>query len=108
MFSRSAQLSRTSARNKIRLIGGGAASPLWAQIVTGVLDLPLVVPRYRSAAYGTGILAGLFPSEATTPRASVPVEHELRPGPDVDIYETSYRSYLKVEEQLAAIDSPSH
>lgn len=63
------------------------------------------------ARWGAGILAGvgagLFPSEAPAPRASVPVEHELRPGPDVDIYETSYRSYLKVEEQLAAIDSPS-
>ena len=103
-----------ATRNEIRLIGGGAASPLWAQIVTDVLDLPLVVPRYRSAAYGTGILAGvgagLFPSERPhlEPMPYVPVEHELRPGPDVDIYETSYRSYLKVEEQLAAIDSPSH
>jgi xylulokinase len=52
---------------EIRLIGGGANSRLWGQLMADVLGSELLVPIERSAAYGAGILAGrstnLYPSD---------------------------------------------
>jgi xylulokinase len=52
---------------EIRLIGGGANSRLWGQLMADVLGSELLVPVERSAAYGAGILAGrstnLYPSD---------------------------------------------
>jgi len=41
------------------LIGGGAASPLWSQIVCDVMGRQLVKPAVQSAAYGSAMLAGI-------------------------------------------------
>lgn len=41
------------------LIGGGARSMVWAQIVADTLDLSLRVPRVSDASIGSAILAGI-------------------------------------------------
>ena len=45
--------------DEIRLIGGGANSSLWSQIIADVLNRDLLVLAERSAAYGAGLLAGV-------------------------------------------------
>jgi len=54
-----------SAAN-IRLIGQGATSPLWAQIVADVFNRPLSIPRQADAAYGAALITamgvGMLPS----------------------------------------------
>ncbi|MCY3832627.1 MAG: FGGY family carbohydrate kinase [Chloroflexi bacterium] len=44
---------------RLYLIGGGAQSQLWGQIVCDVLGRPVVKPVVQSAAYGSAILAGI-------------------------------------------------
>jgi xylulokinase len=43
----------------IRLIGQGATSPLWAQIVTDVLDRPLSIPEQADAAFGSALITAM-------------------------------------------------
>lgn len=50
-----------------RIIGGGARSALWRQIVADVLQLRVVLPERSDASFGAALLAGvgigLFPNE---------------------------------------------
>ncbi len=45
--------------DEILLIGNGARSPLWSQIVADVLQRPLAIPLERDAAYGAVMLCGM-------------------------------------------------
>jgi xylulokinase len=45
--------------DEIRLIGGGAASKLWAQIVCDILQRDVIVPEGTDAAYGAALMAGV-------------------------------------------------
>lgn len=42
-----------------RLIGGGARSRLWRQVMADVLNRPLIVPRLGDASTGAALLAGV-------------------------------------------------
>jgi xylulokinase len=44
---------------EVRLIGGGAASDLWAQIITDILRREVLVPEGADAAYGSALMAGV-------------------------------------------------
>ncbi|MBI9103674.1 MAG: xylulokinase [Spirochaetales bacterium] len=48
---------------EVRLIGGGAKSPLWRQIAADVLDLPVQVPVIEEAAAFGGALQALWTLE---------------------------------------------
>lgn len=43
----------------VRLVGGGARSPLWAQIVCDALAVPLALPALSDASAGVALVAGL-------------------------------------------------
>ncbi len=45
--------------DEIRLIGGGATSNLWAQIMTDILQRELLVPEGADAAFGSALMAGV-------------------------------------------------
>lgn len=45
--------------SEIRLIGGGAKSPLWCQIVCDVFGLPVKRPAYDDSSFGGALLAGV-------------------------------------------------
>ncbi|MGS0467790.1 FGGY-family carbohydrate kinase [Cobetia marina] len=48
-----------SAARQIRLVGGGAKSPLWRQMLADILDLEVVCPQVtEAAALGAAIQAG--------------------------------------------------
>ncbi len=90
---------------EIRLIGGGAASPLWGQIMADVLGCALVVPVERSAAYGAGLLAGqatgLFPQQPQELADLIPVAHRLKPDDEgYATYQKLYNSYREIGREL--------
>jgi xylulokinase len=52
--------SGVPAPTEMRISGGGARSALWRQILSDVMDVPLVTPQtLEGAAYGAALLAGV-------------------------------------------------
>jgi xylulokinase len=89
---------------EVRLIGGGAKSKLWAQIMADVLGLVLLVPEQKSAAYGACILAGkatgLFPPEMET---LIKTQHYYPDLERCDLYEGLYATYRELDKALSDI-----
>lgn len=92
----------------IRLIGGGANSPLWSQIMADVLGHSLLVPSERSAAYGAGLLAGigvgLFPSDPDLLGQNIRIERHLEVNTERQkIYKQHYKLFQKADKVLTKI-----
>jgi xylulokinase len=97
----------------VRLIGGGARSPLWRQILADVLGLPILLPELITeatslgAAIAGGVGVGVFDSfatadrfihvnEAARPEASAQVRYaELAP-----LFQAAYQGLERVFGQL--------
>ncbi len=91
-----------------RLIGGGAKSSLWRQIVCDVLGQELLLPKEQDAAYGaaliTAIAAGLIDSNPTTIKNLIKVETRLTPNLSHQaIYNQLFTIYLEADQQLIDI-----
>jgi xylulokinase len=69
--------------HEARIIGGGAASPLWRQITSDVLGLPLVYPEASDASYGAALLAGVgigvFADERDAVKRCTRIRAEVEP-----------------------------
>ena len=100
-------LSETGQEIKrIIMIGGGAKSTVWPQIVADISNLPLIIPKQKEAACaGAAILAavgsGFFQSiEAACERFG---EETYRIQPDkknAAIYEEMYKDFITVIDNL--------
>lgn len=103
------QLQENGAKlDEIRLIGGGAKSRLWAKILANVLDRPLGVPAYQSAAYGaallTGIGCGVFSDAPDEIRRIPPLVSEIEPEKNLaERYKEFYFRYQKIGSYLEEI-----
>jgi xylulokinase len=90
------------------LIGGGAKSKLWRQILCDVLGRSLVKPCVEDAAFGAAVLAGVasgvFPEWASAAQQCAQVETVVHPDP------TAHALYSKYFEIYCAItrDLTSH
>jgi xylulokinase len=79
-------LEQGAAIQAMRLIGGGARSALWRQILADVYGLPILRPALLAeatslgAAIAGGVGVGLFPDFSVASRL-VPVEEAERPNP---------------------------
>ncbi len=83
---------------EVRVSGGGAKSPLWRQIMTDVLGVPLVVAEaIEGAAYGAALLAGVgggvWADVQTAAIAAVKTGARVEPGADAGAYEETYQLY---------------
>jgi xylulokinase len=90
--------------HEVRLIGGGANSRVWAQIMANVLAVELLVPEHKSAAYGACMLAGktvgMFQQESNT----LTKMEKYTPDPETQaLYEELYAAYQDLEPALAKI-----
>lgn len=90
------------------LIGGGAKSRLWAQIVCDVLGQELAVPKEQDAAYGaaliTGVAAGLFNPSPESMGALIRVERRYLPDPHRHtLYTGLFDIYQEAENRLRDI-----
>lgn len=90
---------------QLYLIGGGAKSPLWSQIVCDVMGRKLCKPAVESAAYGSAILAGIatgvFPGWADALRMR-PLPSEIL-DPDESsslLHDEWFRTYQSVTPAL--------
>ena len=89
----------------VRALGGGAKSPLWAQIKADVLNLPVSVGRCdEPVALGAAILSavdsGEFSSAAEAAGALAGEEKVYFPGKDVERYEECFREYCRFNEYI--------
>ena len=94
------------AVDEIRLIGGGAKSDLWAQILADVFNMPIVRPEGCDASFGAALLAGvgigLFPSEAAAVNECVQIRDRLEPNPAAaELYAELFPVYCRIHDDLA-------
>jgi len=92
---------------EIRLIGGGAKSPVWRQIVSDVFNLPLASPENEEGPALGAALQALWCVDGGNMQElasnSVKLDEETRCGPDVSragTYEDLYAVYLTLAEAL--------
>lgn len=90
----------------IRLIGGGAKSTLWGQIIADVFARPMIRPAGCDASFGAALLAGvgvgLFDSEADAVRRCTKVRDVLQPNPEaVQVYAELFPVYCRIHDDLA-------
>jgi xylulokinase len=93
---------------EVRLIGGGAKDPLWAQIVCDVLNVPLRVPLHTDASAGAAMLAGvgvgIFSDERAAAVACARVVSELSPDAErAAFYTERFSVYQRLHDVLADV-----
>ena len=88
--------------NEIRLIGGGAKSPLWQQIVADIFGIPVYITNSSEGpAFGAAILAsvaaGNYGSVDEACRKLISTSKEIQPiKENVEIYNKHYKIYNKL------------
>jgi xylulokinase len=94
---------------QVRVSGGGAKSPIWRQIISDVLGLPLVTTNStEGAAYGAALLAavgaGLYPDVPTACRTAIRTGDEVLPDASRHAaYEQPYERYRALYPALKEI-----
>ena len=91
------------------LIGGGAKSKIWSQIVCDVIGQTLSKPAVQSAAFGSAVLAGiavgLFQGWPQALAACAPTSDVLRPRAGLRrLYNEQYAVYKEVARDLRGHD----
>ena len=100
-----------------RLIGGGAKSKLWAQIVCDVLGHDLLLPKEQDAAYGAALITAVAASLIDPMAVSNLIRIETRLAPDpvrqamyddlFDIYLDADRRLVEIAHRLTAFETRS-
>ena len=97
----------------IRLIGGGAKSPLWRQILCDVVGQKIMVPENTEAAFGAALVAGVGAGVFTDPADAI--ARCVRPGlshtPDMrhnERYLKLFELYLDAQKRLVEINHKLH
>ena len=112
-------LGEGSPINAVRLIGGGARSRLWRQILADVLGMPILLPELVTeatslgAAIAGGVGVGIFDSFAAADRF-IHVHEAARPEASAQAYYTdlaplfqvAYRGLEPIFGQLRGSDQP--
>lgn len=87
------------------LIGGGAKSNLWSQIVCDVLGKKVLKPTITDASFGTALIAGvgvgIFPNLTTAVLQCVRNEKVFVPNPEhLERYEKQFTQYGDIRQKL--------
>ncbi len=93
---------------KARLVGGGANSVTWGQIVSDVLGIPVEVPELADSSAGTALLAatelGWFSDVAEAAESAQNILRAHEPNPEaVAVYEERFALYTEYEEATRSI-----
>ena len=94
--------------NRIFLIGGGARSKLWSEIVCNVFDLPLQIPHPGDASFGTALLAGVgagvFADSRSAVKSCLHIDGELQPDARLAaFYREGFKTYRAIHDALAPV-----
>lgn len=87
------------------IIGGGASSPLWRQIVSDVLGISLIERENSDSSFGSamlaGVAAGAFSSPVAALEACTAIRSRTTPNAEnKEAYDKAYRRYRAVAEAL--------
>lgn len=93
---------------EVRISGGGAKSPIWQQIITDVLDAPLVnVNTPEAGAFGSAVLAmvgaGAFETVQAACEAVIITGERVETSADATIYRQQYVIYQSLYPALADV-----
>ena len=96
------------APSSATIIGGGAKSPLWRQIIADMLGIPLTTVADVDSSLGSAMLAGtaagVFSSIAESVKRCVRVQDEILPSPERQaIYEAGFAVYKQIHDALAPV-----
>jgi xylulokinase len=91
-----------------RIIGGGAKSPLWRQIMADVLGIPVDKPEHDDSSFGAAMVAGvgcgLFASVVDATERCVRLAGRTEPDLARHLrYEQHYRRYKAIHDALAPV-----
>ena len=94
------------------VVGGGAASDVWLQIVADVLAQPLNVPKGADSSLGAALFAlvaiGAFPDLTAASRAAATDPRRIRPIPqNIPLYDRLFAAYADLHRRLAPVYAPS-
>lgn len=97
----------------LRIIGGGARSATWRQIMADVLGKQILVPANGDASFGAAVLAGIGVGVFADPAAAVARCFHLsathQPSPQThDRYTDFFGVYSDAQRQLVAINHRLH
>ena len=90
------------------IIGGGAKSPLWRQIIADMLGIPLTraadVDSSLGSAMLAGVAAGVFASFEESAAKCVRIVDAVEPDPGHQaIYEAGFAVYKRIHDALAPV-----
>jgi sugar (pentulose or hexulose) kinase len=94
---------------EIMVVGGGAKSQLWLDIIADILGIRLLVPRaLEAAALGaailTGVGVGVYKDVYQTAARLVEIEHTHEPNPTRKaFYQQIYRRFVALEKSVAPL-----
>ena len=93
---------------RIFLIGGGARSRLWSEIVANVFNCRVAVPSPADASFGScllaGVGAGVFADEKDAVAKCLKIDREIAPDPEVAAqYARFFRRYRAIHDALAPV-----
>ena len=96
---------------RIFLIGGGARSRLWSEIVANVFNRPVSVPTPGDASFGACLLAGvgigLFPDVRSAVAKCLHVDRTIDPDPAAAVkYDHLFTCYRRIHDALAPVYGP--
>lgn len=94
--------------SRFRIIGGGAKSPLWRQIIADVLGVPLEKAKVDDSSFGAAMLAAValkwFDGFSDAANTCVQIESTTLPNDDHRaIYNKLYPKYKAIHDALAPI-----
>lgn len=97
------------APKEVRIIGGGARSALWRQVIADVLRLRIVLPLNTDASYGAALLAGVGCGLFADERTAASLSHGVRGEHSCDerraaSYDELYQLYRDAKERLTDIN----
>ena len=93
---------------RIFLIGGGARSRLWSEIVCNVFNRPVAVPTPGDASFGACLLAGtgigVFADVKDAVAKCLHVDRTIEPDPaSAEKYDSLYAVYRQIHDALAPV-----
>ena len=93
---------------RIFLIGGGARSALWSEIVCNVFDRPVAVPSPGDASFGAALLAGVgigvFRDAKDAVARCLRIDRRLEPDPaTATTYADLFARYRAIHDALAPV-----
>ena len=93
---------------RIFLIGGGARSPIWSEIVCNVFDRPVAVPEPGDASFGAALLAGvgigLFRDAREAVARCLRIDRTIEPDPAAAAaYAALFGRYRAIHDALAPV-----